>query len=135
MEVARGDEETGGFSLRETQPELSVSHLHGPATIRAVFAPLLAEHEQLRSLLDITIHYPGGNPSFWGLMCGKVTHVVMHLELKPIPAEFIGRNYQEDEAFRAEFQAWVTQLWLDKDAHMARLHQQYPTPADRAAER
>lgn len=51
MEVARGDEETGGFSLRETQPELSVSHLHGPATIRAVFAPMLAEHEQLRSLL------------------------------------------------------------------------------------
>tara|TARA_Y100000815_G_scaffold205555_1_gene189377 strand:- start:391 stop:1314 length:924 start_codon:yes stop_codon:yes gene_type:complete len=91
--------------------------------------------EQLRSLLDITIHYPDGNPSFWGLMCGKVTQVVMHLELKPIPAEFIGRNYQEDEAFRAEFQAWVTQLWVDKDAHMARLHQEYPTPADRALER
>ena len=67
-------------------------------------------------------------------MCGKVPHVVMPLELKPIPAEFIGRNYQEDEAFRAEFQAWVNQLWIDKDAHMARLHQQYPTSADRAKE-
>ncbi|HBT57728.1 MAG TPA: acyltransferase, partial [Pseudomonas sp.] len=87
----------------------------------------------LRSLLDITIHYPDGNPSFWDLLCGRVRHMVMHLELKPIPAAFLGRNYQEDEAFRAEFQAWVNQLWTDKDAHLARLHQQYPTPMDRSS--
>ena len=90
---------------------------------------------QLRSLLDITIHYPGGNPSFWDLLSGKVPEVVIHCELKPIPPEFLGKDYQNDEAFRAEFQAWVNQLWVDKDAHLARLHAQYPTPSDRAKNR
>tara|TARA_R110000868_G_scaffold1064_4_gene8108 strand:- start:12582 stop:13511 length:930 start_codon:yes stop_codon:yes gene_type:complete len=87
---------------------------------------------QLRSLLDITIHYPNGNPTFWDLLSGKLTHVVMHCELKPIPAEFLGKDYQNDAAFRSEFQAWVNGLWLEKDAHLARLHAQYPTPTDRA---
>lgn len=81
---------------------------------------------QLRSLVDITIHYPDGSPTFWDLLSGRVREVVMRCQLKPIPEEFLGRDYQNDEAFRNEFQAWINRLWEEKDAQLARLHQEHP---------
>jgi 1-acyl-sn-glycerol-3-phosphate acyltransferase len=81
---------------------------------------------QLRSLVDITIHYPDGNPSFWDLLSGRVRTVVMRCELKPIPVEFLGCDYQNDPVFREAFQAWVTRLWAEKDRLLGELHQQYP---------
>lgn len=81
---------------------------------------------QLRSLVDITIHYPDGNPTFWDLLSGKVRKVVMRCQLKPIPAQFLGKDYQNDEAFRSEFQAWINGLWEEKDAQLERLHREHP---------
>src|SRR5690606_2639059 len=53
--------------------------------------------EQLSSFLNITIHYPDGNPSFWDLLTGRVRKIVMRVEQQPIPAQLLGRNYDEDE--------------------------------------
>ncbi|NQD96499.1 acyltransferase, partial [Pseudomonas sp. CrR25] len=39
---------------------------------------------------------------------------------------FIGNNYDQDEGYRRDFQHWVNQLWLDKDAELAELRRQYP---------
>lgn len=77
--------------------------------------------EQLRSLVNVTIHYPDGIPSFWDLLCGRMREVVVRLEEQPIPAHFLGRNYDQDPAYRAEFQHWVNQLWLRKDALLGQL--------------
>ncbi|WP_165665358.1 acyltransferase [Metapseudomonas otitidis] len=82
--------------------------------------------EQLEALLNITIHYPGGNPSFWALMAGQVGEVVVRIEALPIPAGFLGRSYDQDEAYRKDFQLWVNQLWERKDAELAALHQSHP---------
>lgn len=82
--------------------------------------------EQLRSLVDITIHYPDGSPSFWDLLSGKIRKVVVRANTRPIPAEFLGRDYQNDLVFREEFQAWVSNLWAEKDQLLEQLHQQYP---------
>ena len=81
---------------------------------------------QLRSLVDITIHYPDGNPTFWDLLSGRIRKVVMRCEVKPIPEQFLGKDYQNDEAFRSEFQAWITSLWEAKDAQLERLHKEHP---------
>ncbi|GGD05676.1 acyltransferase [Halopseudomonas salina] len=81
---------------------------------------------QLRSLVDVTIHYPDGSPTFWDLLSGRVRKVVMRCDLKPIPPEFLGRDYQNDSAFREAFQAWVNELWAEKDQQLERLHDQYP---------
>ena len=43
------------------------------------------------------------------------------------PAEFLRRNYDQDETYRLAFQQWVNQLWTEKDAQLAQLHQDYPT--------
>jgi len=32
-----------------------------------------------------------------------------------IPAEFIGKNYEQDSEYRLAFQAWINRLWEDKD--------------------
>ena len=82
--------------------------------------------EQLTSLINITIHYPGGNPSFWDLLCGRIGQVVMRIDSQPIPAEFLHRSYDQDEGYRLAFQEWVNQLWSEKDALLETLHRQYP---------
>ena len=50
----------------------------------------------------------------------------MRFEKMAIPAEFVGRNYDQDEAYRLQFQQWVNELWQTKDARLAELHQRFP---------
>ena len=78
--------------------------------------------EQLQALVDVTIHYPGGRPRFRDLLCGRLTQVTVCIEQRRIPAEFLGRSYDQDEAYRLQFQQWVNRLWEDKDALLGRLH-------------
>lgn len=82
--------------------------------------------EQLQALVDITLHYPDGAPKFWDLLSGRVRKVVLRCQLREIPGEFLGHDYQQDAEFRERFQSWVSQLWLEKDAQLAALHQEYP---------
>ena len=82
--------------------------------------------EQLKTLVNVTIHYPDGRPSFWDLLCGRVRQVVVRLEEMEIPAQFLGRNYEQDPHYRAQFQHWVNQLWERKDALLEQLQQQFP---------
>ena len=80
----------------------------------------------MSALVDITIHYPDGRPSFWDLLAGRIRQVVLRIERREIPGEFLGRNYDQDEAYRLAFQQWVNQLWTAKDAQLAGLHAQFP---------
>ncbi|MDP3816412.1 acyltransferase [Pseudomonas sp.] len=82
--------------------------------------------EQLHSLVNVTIHYPQGRPGFWDLLSGRIDKVVVRMQELQIPAEFIGGNYDQDEAYRLQFQQWVNQLWLDKDAQLSELKQRFP---------
>lgn len=82
--------------------------------------------EQLSALVNVTLYYPQGRPSFWDLLSGKLEHVVMRVQTQAIPQDFLGKNYDEDPIYRAQFQSWVNQLWLEKDALLAELHQRYP---------
>lgn len=100
-------------------------HLLRPKSGGVAFV-LDAMGTQLRSLVDITIHYPDGSPSFWDLLSGRIRKVVMRCELRSIPAEFLGQDYQSDELFRQEFQGWISSLWQEKDALLDQLHRDYP---------
>ncbi|BBP85365.1 MULTISPECIES: acyltransferase [Pseudomonas] len=82
--------------------------------------------EQMQALLNVTIHYPEGNPSFWTLMAGDIPEVIVRIQAMPIPQEFIGRSYDQDENYRKTFQLWVNQLWETKDAELEQLHRQFP---------
>ena len=85
--------------------------------------------EQLAALLNVTIHYPNGTPTFIDLLCGRLQRVVVRFKQVEIPAQFIGKNYDNDDAYRLAFQQWVNQLWEEKDTELERLHQQFPPSA------
>jgi len=55
-----------------------------------------------------------------------VQDVVVQFEEVQIPAEFIGKNYEQDSEYRLAFQAWINRLWEDKDALLKQLHTDYP---------
>lgn len=80
--------------------------------------------EQLQALVDITLFYPDGQPRFVDLLSGRLRRVVVEIEVRPIPAEFLGRSYLEDEAYRLQFQHWLNALWAAKDLRLSVLHEQ-----------
>ncbi|WP_444910517.1 acyltransferase [Microbulbifer sp. TRSA005] len=71
--------------------------------------------EQLNRLLNVTIVYPDGIPSFADFLGGKVKRVVVRVEQIRIPDKFFTADYMNDQVFRAEFNHWVYKLWQDKD--------------------
>jgi 1-acyl-sn-glycerol-3-phosphate acyltransferase len=81
--------------------------------------------DRLDTMLDLTLFYPDGDPTFWDLLSGRMPRVVVHGELRPIPAHFLGRDYLNDEAFRDGFQAWVRDRWTEKDALLESMRARY----------
>jgi hypothetical protein len=77
---------------------------------------------QLHQMLDVTIYYEGGIPSYWDYVCGRVKRIHVHVQQLPIPAELTG-DYEGDTAHRARFQQWVNNLWQRKDDVMESLRQ------------
>ncbi|WP_257275946.1 MULTISPECIES: acyltransferase [unclassified Endozoicomonas] len=80
--------------------------------------------EQVRTLLNITIVYhQKGQLGFWDFLCGRIKSVSIHVDKRTIPKSFIGRSYQQDAEFRNDFQAWVNDLWEEKDQLMQQMGQ------------
>lgn len=95
-------------------------HLLKPKSGGVAFV-INAMGESLHAILDVTIVYPGGSPSIWDLIGGRIPEVQVAIRERPIPESLIGGNYQEDRAFRARFQQWMNAIWEEKDAEIARL--------------
>jgi len=77
--------------------------------------------EKFQSLLNVTIVYPDGAPDFWEFLCGKLKRVIVRMQEVPIPKQFIGGDYEGDAGFRAEFQQWIHEMWLEKDRQIEQL--------------
>ncbi len=71
--------------------------------------------EDFQALLDVTIAYPGGTPTFWDLLCGRMRKVVVRVAARPIPPELLGVTDIADPAFRTGVQAWLGEMWAEKD--------------------
>ena len=75
---------------------------------------LAAMGQELNSILDVTIAYPGGAKSIWQFVCGQVPEVRVRVKRLPIGPELRG-DYFNDEKFRAGFQEWINRMWAEKD--------------------
>jgi 1-acyl-sn-glycerol-3-phosphate acyltransferase len=75
----------------------------------------------LRSVIDVTIAYPGGRPTMLDLLAGRIPEIRVDVRERAIPEALLQGDYEGDAAFRAQFQAWINGLWTDKDATLARL--------------
>jgi 1-acyl-sn-glycerol-3-phosphate acyltransferase len=82
---------------------------------------LNAMGEKFQAILDVTIVYPDGTPTFWEFLQGRLRRVIVRARLLPIPRHLINADYSGDAAVRAAFQAWVQNLWREKDARITEL--------------
>lgn len=108
------------FTLAKHDAQQSIySHLLMPKAGGLAFT-LAAMNGQLHALLDVTIYYPYGRPSYWDYVCGRVPAVNVNVRQLPIPDAMLG-DYGEDPVFRERFQVWVNQLWQDKQLLLVRM--------------
>lgn len=80
---------------------------------------LAALGPQFDALLDVTLVYPGNRaPGFWALISGQVPKVIVDIRSQPLDPALWAGDYQHDGEFRQFVQAWVSDLWQDKDARI-----------------
>lgn len=96
------------------------THLLKPKAGGMAFA-MNAMGDQFRSVLDVTIQYPDGVPTFWEFLQGKMQRCTVLVNEKPIPAELLNGSYETDAAYRENFQQWVQTLWEEKDQQLQAL--------------
>ena len=95
-------------------------HLLKPK-VGGLAAALSAMGERFDALLDVTIVYPDGVPSFWDLLSGKVKRVVVRVRERAIPKDLLAGDYEGDPVFRARMQAFVQDLWAEKDLEIEKI--------------
>lgn len=77
--------------------------------------------DKFNSLLNVTIVYPDGIPTFWEFLCGKIRRVVVRIQTMTIPEQCLHGDYEGDKTFRIAFHQWVQQLWQEKDQQIQSL--------------
>jgi 1-acyl-sn-glycerol-3-phosphate acyltransferase len=71
--------------------------------------------EKFNSMLDITIVYPDGIPTFNEFLCGKVKRITVRMRTIEIPKQLLHGDYEGEDVFRDAMHKWVQKLWRDKD--------------------
>ena len=94
------------------------THLLKPRAGGVAFV-LSAMGDQLHKLIDVTIDYPNGVPSFWDFVSGKVKEIRVEVMVTPIKdimdGGFFSDTYFSDPAQRERFQQWLNSRWTEKD--------------------
>ncbi|MBK1615156.1 acyltransferase [Rubrivivax gelatinosus] len=83
--------------------------------------------EQFQALLDVTIVYRDGAPTFWDLLSGRLGPVSVRVRVIEIPRELVEMaDHMLDRGYRRRLTAWVEQQWQEKDALIDELLAQAP---------
>jgi 1-acyl-sn-glycerol-3-phosphate acyltransferase len=86
--------------------------------------------EQFAGIVDVTLCYvPSERGVLWGFLAGEQAGMKVRARVIPVPQDLLHGDYQDDEAFRERFQAWVNELWERKDAELTRLKSEFPRAA------
>jgi 1-acyl-sn-glycerol-3-phosphate acyltransferase len=121
MNFVEGTRYTAAKHAAQSSP---YPHLLRPRAGGVAFV-LAAMGDALHAILDVTIVYPnvrhGGRPTLFDLFTDRVGEVRIHVHEHPIPAELTRGDYQNDPAFRETAQAWMNELWAQKEATVSSL--------------
>mgnify|MGYP006879933501 CR=1 FL=1 len=72
------------------------------------------------AIVDVTIVYPGGVPTFMDLMTGRIGEIIVNVQQRPIPKELLV-DAQGRAADRATLQRWINGLWVEKDSEISQI--------------
>ncbi len=71
--------------------------------------------ELFDAVLDVTLYYPDGPPTFWGMCCGDPVRVTASVRQLPLESRVIEGDYATDREFRREVHRWISDIWRQKD--------------------
>lgn len=80
---------------------------------------LEAMGDALHTVLDVTIAYPQGKPTFADLFANRIPEVRVHVQERDIPSALVSGNYESDPAARVRAQRWVNAIWQEKDDRLS----------------
>ncbi len=105
-------------------------HLLEPK-IGGVGVALQTMGERFDAMLDVTIVYPDGTPSFWDLLSGRLQAVAVDVRQREIPAALIRPDAPADKAYRRRLREWIELQWAEKDSLIPILLKESPHVAGR----
>ena len=76
--------------------------------------------ERFSAVLDVTLVYPDGVPTFWDFLQGRMARVVVQVRTLAVPQAHASDGDSSEQAWRKVCLPWVNQLWHDKDMAIAR---------------
>lgn len=80
---------------------------------------------QFDKMLNVTLCYPENSATpFYDMLSGKLTRIVVRIELLPVAEELHG-DYVNDKNFKRQFQLWLNAIWAEKDSLLESIKQQY----------
>jgi 1-acyl-sn-glycerol-3-phosphate acyltransferase len=88
-------------------------HLLTPKT-GGVTAVVTSLGDRIDRVLDVTIAYPHGIPTFWKFLCGAVPAVNVHVTDREVPLA-------EEAAGAPSTRSWLDGVWQAKDERIGRL--------------
>ncbi len=117
---------------KQAMQQSPFKHLLKPKTAGLALAlNILGPH--LNALLDMTIVYPDGIPSYGDLWMGRVKRIVVEVEKIPLPDWILVGDYENDAQYRAQLQQWLNDLWHAKDARIDHIIERYQTETSEPA--
>lgn len=108
---------------KHAQQKSPYKHLLKPKTGGIAMA-LETMGEQFDCLLDVTIVYPHGVPTFGDLLSGRVEDVIVRVHRRAIPDD-LKVVKERDTDYRHRLQHWMNELWTAKDAEITELQAQF----------
>jgi 1-acyl-sn-glycerol-3-phosphate acyltransferase len=80
-------------------------------------------------VLDVTLVYPDGVPSFWGMVCGDRVRAVVDVHVRDLDPILLKGDYEQDRELRRRIHHWLGDIWRDKDDRLAAAVRGYESPA------
>ncbi len=74
-----------------------------------------ALNDRLSGMVDVTIDYPGGTPSFWDFLCGRCRRVDVTVDRLGVPGAVAG---VAAPGGREALRGWIDERWTAKDGDL-----------------
>ena len=116
MSFIEGTRHTDEKYIKQNSP---YKHLLKPKAGGIAFV-LDAMGDHLTKIVDVTIYYPEGVPTFVDFLCGRVSDVRIDIFTKEIQADLSG-DYFNDRTYKIYFQKWLTDFWHEKDERLNKM--------------
>lgn len=71
--------------------------------------------DKIDALVDMTIVYEDDVPTYSDFWLGSTQTVRVHLRKIELPEWIFNGSYEDDPAYRQQFQQWVDEIWQQKD--------------------